>query len=64
MSPIAGQSAGPSGLTFLVDTQGSPRGVLGLKNRFFFVFKVFLFSIFFPGQRRKLQLVLNKPENI
>ena len=41
MSPIAGQTAGPNGLTFFVDTQEWPRGVLGFKNRTFFVYKIF-----------------------
>ena len=29
MLPIAGQTAGPNGLTFIVDTQGCPGGFLG-----------------------------------
>ena len=48
MSPIAGQTAGPNGLKFFVNTQGLPGGVLGLKIEFFSTF-------FFP---RALQLVL------
>ena len=29
MLPIAGQTAGPNGLNFFVNTHGSPGGVLG-----------------------------------
>ena len=36
MLRIAGQTAGPIGLTFFVDTQGLPGGVLGYKNSNFF----------------------------
>ena len=32
MFPIAGQTAGPNGLTFFVDTHGWPTGVVGLKK--------------------------------
>ena len=33
MLPKAGQTAGPNGLKFFVDTHGWSGGVLGLKNR-------------------------------
>ena len=32
MFPIAGQTAGPIGLKFFVDTHGWPEGDIGLKN--------------------------------
>ena len=35
MLPIAGQTAGPNGLKFCVDTQRWPGGVFGCKKRFF-----------------------------
>ena len=59
MLPIAGQTAGPIGLNFFVDTQGWPGGVKG------YFFK-FLFSnfFFFHGQRRALQLILHITEGI
>ena len=41
MLPIAGQTAGPNGLKFFVNTQGSPGGVLGLKIEFFSTFFFF-----------------------
>ena len=41
--PIAGQTAGPNGLKFCVDTQGWPEGVLAKKNR-----EKYFFSNFFP----------------
>ena len=49
MSPIAGQTAEPNGLTFFGDTQGIPGVDLGKKNRFFpIVFYKNIFSkIFF-----------------
>ena len=43
MLPIAGQTAGPNGLTFFVDTQGFPRGVSGFKKISTFFFQIFLF---------------------
>ena len=46
MLPIAGQTAGPIGLKFFVDTQGWPGGVI-VKNRNYFFFKLF-FKFFFP----------------
>ena len=49
MFPIAGQTAGPNGLKFFVDTRGLPGGVIRQKN----------LNIFFHGQRRALQLVIN-----
>ena len=36
MLRIAGQTAGPIGLKFFVDTHGWPWGVIGYKNRFIF----------------------------
>ena len=53
MIPIAGQTAGPIGLKFFVDTQGWPGGDIGFKksNIFFskiFFFKIFFFKFFFP----------------
>ena len=51
---IAGQTAGPNGLKFHVDTQGWPGSVKDKKSSIsFFLFKIF----FFYGQRRTLQLV-------
>ena len=47
MLPIAGQTAGPIGVTFFVDTSW-PGGVIGKQN--FFVFQIclkFLFILFF-----------------
>ena len=73
MFPIAGQTAGPIGLKFVVDTDGWP-GVLKAKkkSKFFFqkiffskiyFFKILFFqNFFFYGQRRALRLVLNKFE--
>ena len=53
MFPIAGQTDGPNGLKFFVDTKGWPGGVLDKKLDFFY--KI----IFFSGQRRAPQLVFN-----
>ena len=53
MLPLAGQTAGPIGLIFFVDTQGWPGSVTGYKNSKFFKY------IFFHGQRRALHLVFN-----
>ena len=39
MFPIAGQTAGPNGLNFIVDTQGFPGGVLGFKKIELFLLK-------------------------
>ena len=36
MLPIAGQTAGPTGLKIFVDTQGWPRNVIGYKKSNFF----------------------------
>ena len=50
MLSIAGKTAGLSGLTFFVDTQGWPGGVLGHKKSNFYLFKfyfLYFFSIFF-----------------
>ena len=44
MLPIAGQTAGPNGLKFFVDTQGG-RGCLKFFN--IYLFKLF-FKFFFP----------------
>ena len=45
--PLAGQTAGPNGLKFLVGTQGQPRGVTQAKK-----------SFFSHGQRRALQIII------
>jgi len=70
MLPVAGQTAGPIGLNFFVDSGGG--GCYRLKKfeicfqHFkFFYFKYILKTIFyfifsFHGQRRALQLVVNK----
>ena len=50
MFPIAGQTAGPIGLKFFVDTQGWPGGDRLKKIR----------NFVFCGQRRALQLVKDK----
>ena len=52
MLPIAGQSAGPNGLKFFVDTQGWLGSVLGFK-KFEICLKHFL-TFFFHEQRRAL----------
>ena len=52
MLPIAGQPAGPIGLTFLETLMGG-RGVSKAKKTRNFLFNFF----FFHGQRRALQLV-------
>ena len=56
MLPIAGQTAGPIGLKFFVDTQGWPGGVI-VKNSKLFFFSNFFSRFFFHGQRWALQLV-------
>ena len=43
MFPIAGQTAGPIGLKFFVDTQGWPGGDIGYKK-----FQKVFFQKFFP----------------
>ena len=43
MSPIAGQTAEPNGLTFFVDTQGWPGGVSG-KNKSKNFFQIFFYT--------------------
>ena len=60
MLSIAGQMSGPIRLKYFVDTHGWP-GVLLANSQFFFYFYIFHF---FHGQRRALQLVINKKENI
>ena len=60
MSPISGQTAGPNGLNFFVDTRGFLQGVFTAeKNRVFFVFKkkFKLKKKKIYGQRKALQLV-------
>ena len=70
MFPIAGQTAGPIGLTFFVDTHGWPGGVKGNKKKskiffkFFFFRKLFFSKFVFHGQRRALQLVNIKRERL
>ena len=49
MLPIAGQTAGPIGLKFVVVTHGWPGSVISPKK--------FIFKKKFQGQRRALQLV-------
>ena len=56
MFPIAGQTAGPNGLTFFVDTLGSLGGHR-LKENFFLTLPLF------HGQRRALQVVKYKIHN-
>ena len=55
MFPIAGQTAGPIGLNFFVDTQGRSGGDIGKKK----IRNYFFQNLFLNGQRRALQLVLN-----
>ena len=65
MLSIAGQTAGPIGLTFFVDTHGG-LGVLQLKFELFlkiFFFQNIIFQIFFHG-KRALQPVENKSKII
>ena len=56
MSLIAGQTAGPNGLKFLVDSHGWQRGVLGekkIRNCFFQIFFLIIkkkFKFIFHGQ--------------
>ena len=50
MLHIAGKTAGPIGLKFVVDTQWWPGSVIDFFFKFFFTF-------FFNGQRRALQQV-------
>ena len=61
MLRIAGQTAGPIGLKFFVDTHGSwTPPCYKLKKIEFFVFNCFFFKIkkkIMNGQRRALQLV-------
>ena len=44
-----GQSAGPIGLTFFVDTHEWPGGVIGLKNRKYFLIFISIFPRATPG---------------
>ena len=55
MLPIAGQTAGPNWLKFVVDTHGWPGVSLAKKNSNFLFHHYF--HIFFYGQRRALKLV-------
>ena len=57
MLPLAGQTAGPNGLKFFVNTHGWLGGVLGNNNK---ISNIFLTIFFSHGQRRALQLVYNK----
>ena len=52
MFPIAGQTAGPIGLKFFVDTHEGCYRLKKIRNFFFQNF------FFFHGQRRDLQLVI------
>ena len=56
MLSIAGQTAGPIGLTFLVDNHGWPGGVIFLKT----FFSKFGFKIFLTGNAGALHLVFKK----
>ena len=56
----AGQTAGPIGLKFFVDTHRWPGGVKGLKNSKNFVLKFFFKIKKIHGERRALQLVFYK----
>ena len=57
MLPIAGQTAGPNGLTFLWTLRGGQEVSLAKKK-----IEIFFFKKFFHGPRRVLQLVLNNSE--
>ena len=46
MLPIAGQTAGPIGLKFFVDTHGWPGGDIGKKKIENFFFKIFSDSVY------------------
>ena len=59
MFPLAGQSAGPNGLTLFEGTHGPWQNKFDLFFNVFFSFKIY---IFFQGQRRSLQLVGYKAE--
>ena len=57
MFPIAGQTAGPIGLKFFVDTPGWPGGDIGLKKSKKNVSKFFFFrNFFFHGQQIDYQV--------
>ena len=66
MLPIAGQTVGPNGRTFFVDTQGWPGGVLGQK-KFFYFFQIF-FNIYFsratPGLSASIQYKSNEAKMV
>ena len=47
MFPIAGQTAGPIGLKFFVDTHEWPGGDIGFKKNPKFFFLKFFFNLFF-----------------
>ena len=55
MLRIAGQTAGPIGRKFFVDTHGWPEYRLKISEIFFNIF----FQLFFHGQRWALQLVIH-----
>ena len=60
MLRIAGQTTGPIGLNFFVEIHAWPGGVIGYKDSNFFILNILfkdIFSNFFHGQRRALQLV-------
>ena len=60
MLRIAGQTAGPVGLKFFVDTHGLLGGCYRkIKSNFQFIFFSNFFK-FFHGKRRALQLVYHK----
>ena len=49
MLPIAGQTAGPNGLNFFVDTHGWPREFLGKKIEKKMFFIIFSWSTLVPS---------------
>ena len=56
MLPIAGKTAGPNGLNFFCGHSGVAKGCLRLKKKSNIFFQIF----FIHGQRRALQLIVNK----
>ena len=56
---IAGQTAGPIGLNFFVDTQGWPGSVIGYKKfEFFFSKNVLFFPRATPGLSARLNIMI------
>ena len=54
MFPIAGQTAGPIGLKFFVDTPGWPGGDIGLKKSKKMFQNIFFSKFFFPRATNRL----------